>query len=230
MTFAEHVNAFNRELTFTGKLPPGIKVMNPFRDSDHALEVSTRFYNKYYSDHQNRHLILGINPGRFGSGVTGVAFTDPKRLHQECGIPFPGPDTHEPSSVFIYEMIAAFGGPEAFYRQFYINSVCPLGFTQTNSRGNAVNYNYYDDPLLQAAALPFIVETIPKQVGFGIHTNTCYCFGTGKNEKFLCKLNDQHGFFENVIALEHPRYIMQYKNTSRHLYIEKYLAAFNQVL
>lgn len=30
--------------------------------------------------------ILGINPGRFGAGTTGIAFIDPIRLENECGI------------------------------------------------------------------------------------------------------------------------------------------------
>jgi hypothetical protein len=30
------------------------------------------FYSKYYSDTNERILILGINPGRFGSGITGI--------------------------------------------------------------------------------------------------------------------------------------------------------------
>ena len=85
-TFADRIIEFNRSLDFTGKLPEGINVMNPFRGNDYILSVSSAFYTKYYSDNKTRHLILGINPGRFGSGVTGVPFTDTKRLTGECGL------------------------------------------------------------------------------------------------------------------------------------------------
>ncbi len=34
----------------------------------------------------HRYLILGINPGRFGGGITGIPFTDPIRLQNICGI------------------------------------------------------------------------------------------------------------------------------------------------
>src|SRR5690349_14620961 len=127
-TFAEKVIRFNHSLDFKGKLPPGINIMNPFR---HSLthETASAFYKKYYNDDQPRRLILGINPGRFGAGLTGVPFTDPKRLKEKCGIDFNGPVTHEPSSVFVYDMIDAFGGAEKFYGKFYITSICPLGFT-----------------------------------------------------------------------------------------------------
>jgi hypothetical protein len=90
-TFADRIIAFNQQLEYTGTLPTGISIMNPFRDNDFALDVSTRFYRKYYSDNHPRHLILGINPGRFGSGMTGVAFTDPKRMISKCHIPYTGP-------------------------------------------------------------------------------------------------------------------------------------------
>lgn len=222
---AEKIIRFNRNLHFEGNLPEGISVMNPYRESPEALDVSSRFFRKFYEDTRPRHIILGINPGRFGSGVTGVAFTDTKRLRQVCGIPFEGKETHEPSSVFVYKMIEAFGGAEAFYGKFYINSVCPLGFTTTNARGKEVNANYYDTPELQEAALPFIRKSIGAQLAFGMNRKLGFCFGV-RNETFLKKLNKQHHFFERIITLEHPRYIVQYKSASREVYIQKYLEAF----
>jgi hypothetical protein len=228
-TFADRVIAFNRNLEFKGELPTGIRIMNPFQEDNTILPVSSAFYRKYYDDHLPRHLILGINPGRFGGGVTGVPFTDPKRLKQECQLPYFGKETHEPSSVFVYEVISAFGGPEAFYQRFYINSVCPLGFTKVNEQGKEVNYNYYDSKDLTAAVGAFVVESIRRQIALGIKTDVCFCFGTGQNEKFLRGLNDKHGFFGKVKALEHPRFVMQYKSRFRQDYILKYLEAFSQV-
>ena len=122
-TFAAKVITFNKSLRFNGRLPPGIRVMNPFRENKDSLTVSSAFYEKYYSDNNRRHIILGINPGRFGAGLTGIPFTDPKRLVEKCGLPYPGPPAHEPSSVFIYHVIDAYGGAEKFYGRFYINSI-----------------------------------------------------------------------------------------------------------
>jgi hypothetical protein len=228
LTFADKVMRFNQNLQFTGALPPGISILNPFRDDPAILPVAAAFYSKYYADQQPRYMILGINPGRFGGGVTGVPFTDSKRLQQECGLPYAGKQTHEPSSVFVYDVIRAYGGPAAFYRQFYINSVCPLGFTATGKNGREVNYNYYDSPALTTAVTDFIVTSIRQQLSFGIETALCFCFGTGKNEKFLRRLNAEHCFFGEIIALEHPRFVMQYKARTKQFYIDKYLAAFAQ--
>lgn len=228
-TFAEKVIAFNQSLQFREKLPEGIHIMNPFKESKEAVSVSAAFYQKYYNDYRKRYLILGINPGRFGAGLTGIPFTDPKRLTEKCEIPYKGKLTHEPSSVFIYDMIEAFGGPVSFYQSFFINSVCPLGFTIQKPGNKDVNYNYYDSKELTTAVYPFIVKSIKKLIKLGVDTNKVFCFGTGKNEQFLQKLNDRHGFFHQMVALEHPRFIMQYKSKSKDEYVNKYLSAFEKI-
>lgn len=224
-TFADRVIEFNRKVEFPSSLPEGISIMNPFRGGDdYILDVSSAFYRKFYNDDRPRRLILGINPGRFGAGFTGVPFTDTKRLTGECGIAYTGRQTHEPSSVFVYEVIMEYGGPEKFYSDFYINSVCPLGFTQTGVSGREKNYNYYDRPDLAAAVTDFIVWNIKEQIALGISTEVCWCLGTGKNDKFLRALNRAHGFFGEIVALEHPRFIMQYRSASRDKFVRKYIS------
>ena len=223
-TFAERVIEFNRKVEFRGTLPEGIGIMNPFSSGDdYIMNVSSAFYRKYYDDNRPRRLILGINPGRLGAGFTGIPFTDTKRLTSECGIPYSGRQTHEPSSVFVYEVIKAYGGPKKFYGDFYINSLSPLGFTQKGASGKEKNYNYYDRPDLTAAVTEFILWNIRKQIAMGVSTEVCRCLGTGKNEKFLRALNEKHWVFGEVIALEHPRFIMQYRAAFRADYVRKYL-------
>jgi len=227
-TFADRVIGFNKSLEFSGELPDGIKIMNPFRGDGYFLKVSSVFYKKYYDDNKLRHIILGINPGRFGAGFTGIPFTDTKRLTGECRLSYEGRQTHEPSSVFVYEVIKKYGGPEKFYSDFYINSVCPLGFTQSGMNGKEKNYNYYDRSDLIDAVYDFIVENVKKQIDLGNGTDVCFCFGTGKNEKFLRSLNEKYGFFKKIVALEHPRFVMQYRLRSMSQYVDKYIRVFTQ--
>lgn len=227
-TLAERIIAFNKSLEFTGTLPAGIRILNPFRDNEHALSLSTAFYRKYYNDNRPRYLILGINPGRFGAGLTGIPFTDPKRLEANCGIPNQGLKAHEPSSVFIYDVIKAFGGEEKFYSRFYIHSICPLGFTSVNNKGRDINYNYYDSPSLLKSVYDFIIWNLQTQIKMGVFTNVCFFFGTGKNQHFLQKLNREFNFFQELIPLEHPRYIMQYKAKEKDDFIRKYIDAFEK--
>jgi hypothetical protein len=230
MTFADKVIQFNKQLDFEGALPAGIHIMNPFKENPQVNILMEQFYKKFYNDDDKRHLILGINPGRFGAGVTGIPFTDSKRLKSVCRINYEGKETHEPSSVFVYEVIDAYGGVYNFYKHFYIHSIFPLGFTATAKNGKEVNYNYYDSKELTASVYDYIIENIKKQIAFGVDTDTCFCFGNGKNEKFLRRLNTEQGFFKNIIALEHPRFIMQYKSKSKAEYINKYITAFRSVI
>ena len=229
MNFAEKIIQFNAQLSYSGDLPDGIQIMNPFEENPAVPQLSAQFYRKYYSDNRPRRIILGINPGRHGAGLTGIPFTDPKRLAEQCGIPFNGPKAHEPSSVFVYDVIAAYGGLDAFFGDFYINSPCPLGFTKNNEQGKPINYNYYDSKALTNAVYDFILENMEKHLALGVLRDKAYCLGTGQNFKFLDKLNREKGYFEQLIPLEHPRFIMQYKSKEKALYIERYLEQLGNV-
>ncbi|HZK62401.1 MAG TPA: uracil-DNA glycosylase family protein [Anaerovoracaceae bacterium] len=228
-TFADRVVLFFKELEYIGPLPQGISIMNPFRENPRIIPVISQFYNKFYNDNRSRHLILGINPGRFGAGVTGISFTDTKRLADKCGLSISGLETFETSSVFIYEMIDAFGGAEKFYSEFFITSVSPLGFTAVNGNGKTINYNYYDSKKLMEAVSGFIVESILKQLEFGIIRDICFCLGTGQNYKFILHLNSELKIFGEIVPLEHPRYIMQYKSKQKQFYIDKYIGKFQSI-
>lgn len=118
MPLSKKILSFLKELELSIKLPAEIEVMNPFRDTT-TFNLCKLFYTKFYNDNNSRHLILGINPGRFGGGITGIPFTDPIRLQIVCGIENSIPKKQELSSVFIYEMISAFGG----HRIFTTNSI-----------------------------------------------------------------------------------------------------------
>ena len=229
-TFAEKIIAFNKKISFDGRLPDKVSIMNPFKENENALRISSEFYKKFYNDSNKRHIIFGINPGRFGAGITGVPFTDTKRLLSECEIEFSGIKTHEPSATFVYNVINNFGGAKKFYTKFYIQSLCPLGFTIINEKGKEINYNYYDSKELADLMYDFIIANIKKQIRIGVDTDVCFLFGTGKNEKFFGKLNEKFHFFKKIIPLEHPRFIMQYKSKSMQLYIDKYLKAFEEAL
>lgn len=221
-SFATKVVDFHRKLQLSASLPKDIKVINPFKENKEVLVTLNAFYNKFYDDNNERKIIVGINPGRLGAGVTGIPFTDTKRLSKICGIEIDSVKTHEPSSVFIYDLIEKFGGPEKFYSKYYINSVCPLGFIELNKKGNWVNCNYYDHRELYLSLKDFIISSLKQQIDFGIDTTTCYVLGK-KNAKFLKLINKEMKFFDSIVALDHPRYIVQYKSKYKEAYIDQYL-------
>jgi hypothetical protein len=225
-TFADKVINFNRHLQYPGKLPKGFRVINPYLDNPETMEVMQAFYHKYYNDTQQRRFILGINPSRHGAGVTGVPFTDTKRLESVCGIKMQSAYTHEISSVFMYDMIAEYGGAKEFYKHFYINSPFPLAIIRETKNDKWVNANYYDDPLLFEMVKDFMIESLKKHISLGLDTSEVFVLGK-KNTGFIQKLNKEVKLFDNLITLEHPRYIQQYKSKEKHLYIDKYIIALS---
>ncbi len=229
ISFADKIITFCRDLEYRGVLPEGISIMNPFRNNPGVLIAVSAFYKKFYNDNRERHLILGINPGRFGAGVTGIPFTDTVRLQGKCGLSIPGLKSYETSSVFIYEMIDRYGGPEKFYGNFYISSVSPLGFTAKSRGDKEVNFNYYESMKLTEAIHEFIIDSLKKQLGFGIKRDVCFCLGTGRNFRFLDRLNKEYRFFEKIEPLEHPRFIMQYRSKMKNTYIKKYIEKFRVI-
>lgn len=223
--FADRVIEFNRNLHYSGALPAGFKVLNPYLDNAETMEVMSRFYKKYYNDSAKRKFIIGINPSRHGAGVTGVPFTDTKRLHSACGIKMQSAHTHEVSSVFVYDMIEEYGGATSFYKHFYINSPFPLAIVRHVKGGKWLNANYYDDPDLFENVKEFMIESLKKHINLGLDTSEVFILGK-KNAEFIKKLNDEANLFGKLTALDHPRFIQQYKSKEKQRYIDQYLIAF----
>lgn len=222
MPLSQKILDFLFNLRFPYALPESVEVMNPFTDAETAKVVTT-FYETYYNDNSPRYCIIGINPGRFGGGVTGVPFTDPIRLEKELGILNNWPKKQELSSLFVYDVIHAFGGAEKFYSTFYITAVSPLGFT-----AHGKNLNYYDNRQLMEIIKPFSVDCFKKQLSWGLHTSVAFCLGEGTNFKYLQKLNNEHRFFDTIVPLSHPRFIMQYRLKKKEEYINRYLEEFSK--
>lgn len=215
-TWAKELFEFYTSLKPGEYLPGSIQWLYPQKEKK-VQAILELFLNKYYSDCSKRILFLGINPGRYGAGITGINFTAPKQLREDCEIenPFSG---SELSAEFIYAMINAYGGTKKFYSKFFIGSVCPLGFVQ-----NGKNLNYYDNKELLKAIEPFIIDNISRLVSYNIDRSICICIGGEKNFKYLSRLNEQNHWFKKILCVPHPRFIMQYKRKQVQDYIKLYL-------
>ena len=209
-------------------LPQGVGVLDPFNgaNADEVRRIVTLFHRKYFSDDRERVLMLGINPGRFGAGLTGIAFTDPEDCKSVLGIDHTIPDQRpEASSRFFANVVKAAGGAEAFYARVYVSSVFPLGFTTVGTKGNEVNLNYYDRKDLMDLARPVAKQWLTDLQHAGCRKDVVICLGKGENARFLSSLH----VFDQVIALDHPRYIMQYKSKDLMIHTAKYIAALDAV-
>lgn len=219
-SWAQHIIQFYNGLRPPARLPNGIAWLYP-QQSPLVQEVMQLFFQKFYADTQSRKLIVGINPGRFGAGVTGVNFTASRQLITDCGIDCNLPLQSELSAEFIYKMIGAYGGPHRFYAHYFIGSVCPLGFVQGGK-----NINYYDDKVLLQKVQPFIVKSLSSLLKMPFNTDKIFCIGGEKNYKYLSKLNEKHKWAKEIVPLPHPRFVMQY----RRRFVDAYVADYLQVL
>lgn len=200
------------------KLPQGIahdiEVLNPFQEW-RVQQIIADFYSRFYRDANKRVFLIGINPGRFGAGITGLPFTDPIRL-REVLPKYQLPGGRELSSVFIYEVIEAFGGLEKFYGKFYFTSVSPLGFIFQGK-----NLNYYDSPSLFESLKPWMKSQMEDQLtGWG-DESIAVVIGKGHNLKHFEALNGTNRWFKEVISIPHPRWVMQYRLRKKDFYIRE---------
>jgi hypothetical protein len=216
---SEKLIHFYQSLRPPRNLPKDIGILFPQKDPQ-VIELIKKFFEKYFNDTKPRHLMLGINPGRYGAGITGVNFTAPRQLKENCRIDHHLGLTSELSAEFIYDMIGEYGGVKKFYTNWFIGSVCPLGFIK-----NGKNINYYDDKKLLTVVTPFIVDCINKQIAIGFNTEKCLCIGGEKNFKFLSGLNNEHKWFGEIVPLPHPRFILQYRRKQKDQFIHQYLSA-----
>lgn len=217
MTFSKQILDFYFSLPKGLPLPNGVETIYPF-DNTQTKEVMKHFFHKYYDDTKPRTYLIGINPGRLGSGITGIGFTDAYHLENICGIPNSFDKRVEISAAFMFEVIKAYGGVEKFYADFFFTTVMPLGLLKEGK-----NYNYYDDKETEASLEPFITETLLKQMAIPQAKPNIICVGTGKNLKYLQAFNKKHHCFESIEVVPHPRWVMQYRRKEKQKYIEVYL-------
>lgn len=206
------------------------RIINPYNDVNKVQIklITQKFYTKFYNDTNKRKLILGSNPARRASAVTGIPYEDAVHLQKETGIFVDNFYVNKSSSNFLYDVIDEYGGCDKFYSDFYMNFVFPLGIAKVNSKGNEVNCNYYDIKKYEEKFGKYIIDSIKEILKFNIDTSMCYCIGSGKNYEYLLKINKEYNFFKEIIPLEHPRYIMQYNSKNKDLYLKKYLTALNK--
>jgi hypothetical protein len=181
--------------------------------------ITAEFFTRFFNDSNQRTFILGINPGRFGGGITGIPFTDPIALEEYCGIKNNLTKKPELSSRFVYLLIKEFGGAKKFYSKFFISAAFPLALIKSGK-----NYNYYDNTELYNNLKPYLISSLKKQLMFGARKETVVCFGK-KNFVYLNELNKELNYFENIITLDHPRFIMQYRLEKKEQYIQDYIRA-----
>lgn len=221
MSFASKAIKYFCNLNSPRKQIGGVKIINPY-SSPEVKSVVKEFLKKYYDDNKGRIFIIGINPGRFGGGLTGISFTDPVALRENCGIENNLGKKRELSSRFIYQLANEFGGTKKLFSKVFLTALYPFALIQ-----NGKNYNYYDNKSFALQLKKDIIKNISAQISFGARRNFAIILGK-KNADHFIPINKEMKFFDKLIILEHPRYIMQYRLKSVEHYIKKYIEVINK--
>jgi hypothetical protein len=204
-----YYNKISQNWTIQGAVSP----LLPYQEEE-CKRVRACFYSKYYNDTKKRQLWLGINPGRFGAGITGIPFSDPVHLKEICNIDNSWDMKTELSAAFIFEVIQAMGGPEYFYNKVFIDSICPVGFTK-----DGINFNYYDKPKFFQEIKTKLNNHLSKLEERPL-LEKVVIIGKGKNEDHFKKLDQP---FSKFVSLPHPRWIMQYRRKEKEQWIDRYV-------
>ena len=220
--FAGRYLDFIRNTKIPLPLPDHTDLLYPY-DEKEVIRVMREFYSRFYGDNSPRVYLIGINPGRFGAGVTGIPFTDPEALQSFCGIEHSLVGGRELSSRFIYDLIEYCGGVKKFYGRYFLTAFSPMGFTCENK-----NRNYYDSPVLMDHLSPWLVESFQRQIDLGAKKGTAFSLGQGKNYKILKQMNEKHHFFKEIRPLPHPRWVMQYRRKREEEFLELYKTELNK--
>ncbi|MFM8771174.1 MAG: uracil-DNA glycosylase family protein [Candidatus Kapaibacterium sp.] len=221
-TFAEFVERFLTSVTIPGSMPRGIEVLQPYRDPE-VRRVVHEMCTRFYASGSTRIGVWGINPGRFGAGLTGLAFTDPWAVEHDLGITTSLSGRREMSAEFISMVISAYGGPESFYRDVYMSALSPLGFIR-----EGVNINFYDDAALEKMMTPHIIGWMNDVFAHCVRRDVTILLGSGKLRTFMERSVREAVGVSEVIYLDHPRYIMQYRRRDMERYVQLYVDTIQQ--
>jgi Domain of unknown function (DUF4918) len=217
MTVGDCISEWLRTVRLEIDLPEGYSVMTPY-DTVEVRSILEQFAKRYQHDDRPRLGLWGINPGRFGAGVTGLSFTDPYALVHQLDINTSLQGRRELSAEFISAVIDAYGGAAPFYRDVVLTAFSPLGFVQ-----NSVNINFYDHRGLEQAIVPFVLRHIEAMAKAHVRTDTFVVLGVGKLRRFAEKYVIPVVKPSCVVYLDHPRFIMQYRRKFMTDYVQRYL-------
>lgn len=98
-------------------------------------ELVRSYYKKFYSKPGRRIVLCGINPGKYGAGITGVPFIDFHGISRL--LPGHGRQDKERTAQYMLSIIEEYGAGE-FQDAVYLTNLSWYGFLR-----NGRNLNYY---------------------------------------------------------------------------------------
>ena len=178
-----------------------------------------KYYERYVSEKPNKIVLCGLNPGRFGAGLTGVPFIDFKSLSEM--IPEVDRQETENSAQFFFEVIKKIG-VEKFYENCYVTNVSKFGYSRKSSSKN-VNY-----PELPEIAQNWLFQKFIDEMNL---IKPKLIIPLSKNVEGTLKMLSQNQQLNFKIGdrLNHPSWIMIYRQKDENKWIKKYVDRISEL-
>ncbi|MCE5361045.1 uracil-DNA glycosylase family protein [Candidatus Igneacidithiobacillus taiwanensis] len=184
----------------------GIQVLQDCLANRSWLEA---FWQHYVPDPLPQTVILGLNPGRFGAGQTGIPFVDFRSLSAllpEASLP---KQDSEPSATFFHRVVQHIGA-EKFYRMFYVSNVSAVGYLRDGK-----NCNYPDLPEL---ARPTVARNFAEEMGL-LRPKRIIALGREVEASAQALFPDGS---VRISHLPHPSWIMTYRLREAQSWVRRY--------
>jgi uracil-DNA glycosylase len=188
----------------------GIGILSDFKKNKQNI---IEFHKKYVEPNNPKIVLCGINPGRYGAGLTGIPFVDFKSLQKL--LPGITNENSEKSSKFLFSIINSFKA-DKFYQNFHVTNLSSVGFYNLKN-GRNINYD-----ILPTHIAIFILEKFVDEMNL---VKPEIIVPIGKNVDFELTLNlVKYGKIHAKIGhrLNHP--------ASRYAKEEAYIAALHKYL
>lgn len=197
-----------------------IQLLDCERELDMKMNCMETFWNKFYGPHVPKVVICGINPGRFGAGLTGIPFLDYRSL-SEIGFNMDKKDS-EQSSEFFFEVFKKIG-TERFFKSFYVTNFSSVGYSK-----NGRNINYYDLPDKAKKTVYANFSTEMKSV------NPTHIISLGVSVQYsvreLVKSEAIAKDVDHSLRLAHPSWVMTYRRKNKDMWVDKYVNELERIL
>lgn len=187
-----------------------VRILSEFLDNKKNI---IEFHKKYIQPNRPEIVICGVNPGRFGAGLTGIPFIDFDSLSKM--LPRIKYFDSEKSAKFFFSVVQAFG-IEQFYQKFHVTNISWYGFSMIDKEKNV---NYYNLPV---DVQKHLFEKFVEEMNFINPKIIIPLSKDVQNQLLILKSNEQIKA-EITPNLNHPSWVMTYKRNEVELWKEKYI-------
>lgn len=206
--YFEDFNEFKQNFSST-LAQNDIVVLDDFLNNKDNIE---KYYDKYVDFDSDKIVLCGLNPGRFGAGLTGVPFIDFKSLSKMLSNI--KKDDGESSAQFFFELVKKFG-IEKFYKICYVTNISKFGYSKKSS---AKNVNY---PKLPNSAQDWLFKRFIEEMNL-IKPKVIIPLSDDVAKTLKVLTQAQQLDYKIAPKLNHPAWVMTYKKKDKNLWLQKY--------